>query len=264
MTDIIMADADDPLSISGSDVSSDYSSPPTLPPILRLPAELRERILVFCLKNDRPISWPSPEQGPHDLPVSLLHTCKKIYEQAAVMLYEQNVLLFRHPSDCNMFLYMYNFQLAQKSRRLLLHITDREVSLWTAYLSSTSQHRSLMHDYPNLEELYIVLRSSISLGSPHHNLLEAYKKWQYSKALLNLCGSLNTRANKFRIKLLFVRLASKADADWLQQECPEEFVTHPEKTPGPRLRTVWQTLQGCEVALDATVEDNPWVTGELF
>ena len=124
-----------------------------------------------------------------------------------------------------------------------------------------------MHDYPNLEELYIVLRSSITLSSPLHNLIEAYKRWTESKTLTNLCASLNTRPNKFRVRVLFVRFATQADIDVLLKECPEDFDVHPENTPGPRLRTKWlksDKFHPCETALDATVDGNPWITGELF
>jgi hypothetical protein len=262
-SDITMIDADDPLSLSASDASG-YSSITELPPLLRLPPELRQRIFSLCLINEHPISWPSPKQSATGLDLALLRTCKTIHEQAARILYERNVLLFRHPSDCNMFLYMHNQRSAQSIRTLLLHVTDREVSMWTQYLSSTLLSRSLMHDYPNLEDLYIVLKSSIFLGSPHHDLVQAYRKWQHSKALINLCASLSSQREVFRVRVLFVRFASKPDTDGLLQHCPEEFNKMPDTTPGPRLRTFWRSLYGCEVALDATLDGNPWTTGHLF
>jgi hypothetical protein len=258
-----MVDADDPHSLSASEASS-YSSSTELPPLLRLPPELRQRIFSLCLTSEHPISWPSPQHSASGLDLALLRTCKSIHEQAVHILYEQNVLLFRHPSDCNMFLYMHNHRRAQTIRTLLLHVTDREVSMWTQYLSSTLQSRSLMHDYPHLEDLYIVLKSSIFLGSPHHDLVQAYRKWSGSKALTNLCASLSSRKESYRVKLLFVRFASKPDTDALLQQCPEEFNKMPDTTRGPRLRTFWRSLFSCEVALDATVEENPWTTGHLF
>jgi hypothetical protein len=257
MDDIVMVDAE-----STSDILTPCSYTAPLPPILRLPLELRERIFYFALKQDRPISWPHSEE--RNIPVSLLRTCKKIYQQASVTLYEQNVLLFRHPSDCNMFLYSFNPELVHECRRLLFHITDREVALWTNYLSSSHTYRSLLHDYPHLEEVYIVLRSSISLGSPHHNLLEAYKKWKTSKALINLCRGLKSQDHSFTTKVLFVRFASRNDTEVLLRECADHFDIHPKKTPGPRLRTYWETMENCKIALDATVDNNPWITGELF
>lgn len=260
LQDVVMSDDNGPLSLSESFDMTEFAIP--LAPILRLPAELRARILYFCFKQPKPISWPMAQPGPQGLPVSLLRTCKTLYHESADTLYQRNTLLFRHPSDCNMFLYMYNYQQAQKVRRLLLHVTDREVSLWTAYLSSNTQHRSITNDYPNLEELYIVLKSSIMLSSPHHNLLEAYKKWETSKALLNLVASLHQRADAFKIKVLFVRYATREDERLLLQECPGDFVSNSKDTK--RLRSAWRSLYGCEVALDATEENNPWATCELF
>jgi hypothetical protein len=208
-----------------------------------LPAELREKIYYYTLATETPIAWPSNVKTSNNLGLGLLRTCKPIFHEAAPALYEYNVLQFKHPSDV---------------RTLLLHISDRDVSLWTGYLGSTSAHRSLLHDFPLLEELYIVLRSSVALTAPGHDIAASYKRWQGSTLLTNLCGCLRPRVEDgISVKVLFARFATELETEILFQAHPDHFL--PE-----RLRTKWGALYGSKVALDATMQDNPWYTGELF
>jgi hypothetical protein len=258
--DIIMGDTH---SRSGSQPSPSSTallggSPIARCPLFRLPAELREKIYYYTLATENPIAWPSNAKTSNNLGLGLLRTCKPIFHEAAPALYEYNVLQFKHPSDANMFLFMHHVQLAQHVRTLLLHISDRDVSLWTGYLSSTSTHRSLLHDFPLLEELYIVLRSGVPLGHSGHDIALTYKRWQGSNVLTNLCGCLRPRVEDgVRVKVLFARFANDRESQILLQTFPDDF-------PPERLRTKWGALYGSKVALDATMKDNPWYTGELF
>jgi hypothetical protein len=269
--DVIMTDSGDDFEMSGTISRSgprpspastalafSGGSPIVHCPLFRLPAELREKIYYYTLATETPIAWPSGEKASNNLGLGLLRTCKPIFHEAAPALYEYNVLKFKHPSDANMFLFNHHVQLAQHVRTLLLHISDRDISLWTGYLGSSSSHRSLLHDFPLLEELYIVLRSVVPLTAPGHDIAGSYKRWQGSTLLTNLCGCLRPRVEDgISVKVLFARFATDLESEILFQAHPDHFLPD-------RLRTKWGALYGSKVALDATVVNNPWYTGELF
>jgi len=211
-------------------------------PLFRLPAELREKIYYYTLATETSIAWPSGAKTSNNLGLGLLRTCKPIFHEAAPALYEYNVLQFKHPSDANMFLFNHHVQLAQHVRTL----------------GSTLSHRSLLYDFPLLEELYIVLRSSAPLTSPGHDVATSYKRWQGSTLLTSLCGCLRPRVEDgISVKVLFARFATEGETEIL-------FRTHPDHFLPERLRTKWGALYGSKVALDATMQGNPWYTGELF
>lgn len=243
----------------------DVVSNDTLPPLLRLPPELRQRIWQYCLANGDAISWPFKDKPARNTTPAVLHLCRTIKSEAERVLYESNVMFFKHPSDCNMFLYAHNEHLSRFTRRMLVHVGDRDLALWTPYFSSTSPHRSLLHDYPNLQELYVIVRASYPLSNNQHGIVEAYQKWLPNQILIGLCGSLQSRAESgLRVRILFVRLAVATDELILQERYPNDFDRYPRLAEGPRTRTRFTTLLGCKVALDATRENNPWYTGELF
>ena len=255
--DVVMTDADSQNSLSASSELDSSSIAQSC--LFQLPLELRERIWFYCLSTEQPIVWPSGEKTDNKLALDLLRTCKPVHNEASLALYEYNTLHFRHPSDCNMFLYVHHIELSQRVRTLLLHINDRDVSLWTGYLSSTSSHRSLLHDYPCLEELYIVLRSSVMLSHAGHDITVTYKRWQGSNVLGNLCGCLQQRVDDgVNVKILFARFAIERECQTLMEAYPDDFQS------GDRARTKWAPMYGSMVALDATQVDNPWYTGALF
>jgi hypothetical protein len=265
--DSVMVDIDDSLYAASSHAAQDAASSQSCR-LLSLPVEVRRRIWSYCFHNDsRPIPWPAnriDSVGRRHLGTQLLRTCKAIYKEAAAMVYQENVLLFRHPSDANMFLYAHNVELARKTTKLMLHILDRDLTLWACYLAASSRRRSLMHDYPSLTDLSIVLRSSPGLVSTGPNLREAYVRWKYSSSLAALSASLKPWVELIRVRVLFVRLATQAEEQFLIHNFPNDFDLNPAHAYGPRLRTKWTRVAGIQIALDATPRDNPWYVGSMF
>jgi hypothetical protein len=124
MSDVDMLDVDEQSTLAFRDRPKNCL-------LLQLPLELRRKIYSYSLTNETPITWPSPNLSARGLGVGLLRTCNQIYSETVEMLYEQNTLLFHHPSDCNMFQYVHNAGNSRKIRQILLHIRDRDVvSLW--------------------------------------------------------------------------------------------------------------------------------------
>jgi hypothetical protein len=275
MRDVQIGDAD---STSGEDVpmtdiesiDSKISTTTTVQDqnslLLSLPPELRQRIWYYCLHNhEQPITWPAKIKCGDNLALGLLRTCKFIHDEAAPYLYDNAIPLFRHPSDANMFLHNHNVQLCRRTRRLLLHILDRDLPLWTGYFTSTHPSRSLHHDYPSLTDLYLVLCSTPALRQTAQGLMQAYRRWPDSTSLRNLCGSLKPIAEQgVNIKVIFFRAATRDETFDLMEACPNDFDKNPQDAEGPRLRTHWLKSFGSSVALDGTSRDNPWHTGRLF
>jgi len=182
------------------------------------------------------------------------------------MLYENNVLHFRHPSDANMFIYSHNTSLTRHTNKILVHMVDRDLQLWTGYFNSSKEYRSLGHDYPYLSELMVVLRGSRNLTQNAHDVREAFGRWKSSTVLIHLCASLRQTSEKegVKVKVIFVRLAVPDHERLLLGEYASELDPHPEDSPGPRLRTKWTNMDGCQVAFDATSTNNPWDTKTTF
>lgn len=263
--DVIMTDADSSCTIEGTAAADD----PT-PPLLRLPLELRERIWHHCLCNGDPVSWPSNDKPPRNIARGVLLLCRALRDETARALYESNTLFFRHPSDANMFLHSHSPARARLVRGLLLHVAERDLALWTPYLSSASPHRSLAHDYPRLRELLVVVRCAAPLSGGAHaagpgapgSVADAYRRWLPNQTLISLCGALQARAEAgLAVRALYARFATSADEFLLGERFPNDF---PELPEGRRTRTRWYAMLGCKVALDATRDDNPWYTGDLF
>ncbi|UPX16434.1 uncharacterized protein EKO05_0006833 [Ascochyta rabiei] len=158
-------------SASSSPSSSSFSSSAQPPPadpafslLLSLPRELRDRIYTFALTAAYPFWWPSHAPAKHDVAVSLLQTCKQLHDEAAPVLYTANKFLFTHPSDCNIFRVVASPH-ADRIHSVWFRIREKDLRLWTAYLSSKSADRSLKADLPRLKNLCIFMRC-LSLGTP--------------------------------------------------------------------------------------------------
>ncbi|KAF2672647.1 hypothetical protein BT63DRAFT_420867 [Microthyrium microscopicum] len=234
--------------------------------LMSLPFELRKEIWKLCLSNgNNPISWPDNKKTGNQLGTALLRTNKTIYADAVSILYSDNIPLFIHPSDANMFLYANNIKASKRVESMMVKIKDRDLPLWTGYFNSTVRHRSLQWDYPELKDLYIVLRSSPHLSQIAPDLLQAYNRWKVSSSLHNLCGSLvNIIDRKVCVKVIFMRLATPHETEQLFEACPETFNPYPRDAPGPRLRSKWIDIMGAQVALDGTADSHPWETANVF
>ncbi|KAJ4373180.1 hypothetical protein N0V83_003472 [Neocucurbitaria cava] len=140
------------------------TSDPTFNLLLSLPRELRDRIYTFALTSPSPFWWPNPIKHNHDIAPNLLRTSKQIYEEAVSIMYSGNKFLFTHPSDCNIFRVVAS-PASQNITSVYFRIREKDLRLWTSYLGSKSQDRSLRADLPRLKSLWIFLRCG-SMGTP--------------------------------------------------------------------------------------------------
>ncbi|CAO2652386.1 Nn.00g006690.m01.CDS01 [Neocucurbitaria sp. VM-36] len=142
------------------------TSKPTFNLLLSLPRELRDRIYTFALTSPSPFWWPNPSPVKHDHNVApnLLRTSKQVYEEAVSIMYSGNKFLFTHPSDCNIFRVVAS-PASQNITSVYFRIREKDLRLWTHYLGSKSQDRSLRADLPRLKSLWIFLRCG-SMGTP--------------------------------------------------------------------------------------------------
>lgn len=165
-----------------------------LPPLLQLPEELRIAIFKICLIADSPIQWPD-KHVTAGLSPALLRTCKMIHTEATPLLYKQNTLACQHPSDCNMFGWAHSPIYSKMISSLALNIRDQDTRLWTAYLGSTYEFRSLTHDFPALANLNITYRSrywTLMDGTVQDKL----KNWMRDPRLKEMCQILKKTTAK--------------------------------------------------------------------
>ncbi|KAF1995632.1 hypothetical protein P154DRAFT_526208 [Amniculicola lignicola CBS 123094] len=134
--------------------------------LLSLPRELRDKVYFYALTSALPFWWPTPQTPTrHSLALGLLTTSRQVYEEAAPILYQYNKFLFTHPSDCNIFRVVASPKYSAQITTVYFRIRDKDHRLWTAYLGSKVQERSLKHDLPKLKNLWIFLRCS-HVGAP--------------------------------------------------------------------------------------------------
>jgi hypothetical protein len=142
---------------------------PSFSLLLSLPRELRDRIYTFALVSNSPFWWPgkAPESVLADhrnVSVNLLRANKQVYSEAADVLYAQNKFLFTHPSDCNIFRVVAS-PASVNIQNVYFRIREKDIRLWTSYLGSKKEERSLREDLPKLRSLWIFLRCG-GLGVP--------------------------------------------------------------------------------------------------
>jgi hypothetical protein len=247
-------------------------------PLFRLPAEIRREIWKLCLTFDDPFAYPQANAGDLHPKTALLRTSRLINREATPFLYRCNTLLFKHPSDCNIFTYCQKRELAQEVRSILFHIeaNDDVQTLWTGYFSSTYEYRSLKADYPKLEHVHIVLASNRTLRDSELTPLLGFQSWKYDTRLKSICRSLIERSlDGVNINILFLKLSAN--------EVEMQQVLHAKEARDagldlekadadlPQLRTRPTTFHGLKtfrVVLDGTVPhllaDNPWLTEKMF
>jgi hypothetical protein len=249
----------------------EYTRSP-VPILLRPPKHIRDRIYALVLGAEDPIRWPREASQFKTQRTALLLTSREIYHDAISILYKSNTLLFKHPSDCNMFLYYHQMKLAKQIRSLLLHIHAKEYMLWTGYFGSSFEYRSLKADYPKLESLHVVILSERTLRDNEVNVVLGFQQWKADKPLKNICLSLLERADLgLKCKILYLKLVSDEQE---MQEILDAYPKHvfpPEFQANPYLRTLpreFHQRENIQVSLDATPAnlfyDNPWNTEQLF
>ncbi|KAK7722669.1 hypothetical protein SLS57_004874 [Botryosphaeria dothidea] len=215
-----------PVDIAMTDASPANEQPPELLPpstLHRLPPELRERIYEHALRSHTTIWWPPATQSLPGIATHLLRTSRTIYNEAAPILYAANRLMFTHPSDANMFVHIFSHEHARLVASVCLRIRDRDVRLWSAYLSSTSPFRSLAADFPRLKSLWVFYRSNF--WSPRAiDIMESFYRWQDDPALREICLNLEERVpDGVDVKLVCVHRVPREHIHTLEQNVPNEL-----------------------------------------
>ncbi|KAG9187213.1 hypothetical protein G6011_05084 [Alternaria panax] len=140
----------------------DIQPDPSFSLLLSLPRELRDRVYTYALVSSNPFLWPAtaPESFPNkprSVNAKLLCTNKQVHDEAVDILYSQNKFLFTHPSDCNIFRVV-SSPASVNIQSVYFRIKDKDLGLWTAYLGSKKEERSLRRDLPKLRNLWVFLR----------------------------------------------------------------------------------------------------------
>lgn len=217
-----------PVDIAMADAAPANDAPPPpyepLPSTLhRLPPELRERIYEHALRSHTTIWWPPATASLPQIATQLLTTSRTVYHEAAPILYSSNRLMFTHPSDANMFVHIFSPEYARLVTSVCLRIRDRDVRLWSAYLSSTSPSRSLAADFPRLKSLWVFYRSNF--WSPRAiDIIESFYRWLDDPALREICLNLEERVPPgVDIKLVCVHRVPREHINTLTHNLPNEF-----------------------------------------
>ncbi|KKY20388.1 hypothetical protein UCDDS831_g04730 [Diplodia seriata] len=215
-----------PVDVAMVDAAPANDAPPhePLPSTLhRLPPELRERIYEHALRSHTTIWWPPATPSLSGIATQLLTTSRTIYHEAAPVLYATNRLMFTHPSDANMFAHIFSLEYARLVTSVCLRIRDRDVRLWSAYLSSTSPSRSLAADFPRLKSLWVFYRSNF--WSPRAiDIIESFYRWCDDPALREICLNLEERVPAdVNIKLVCVHRVPREHINTLTHNLPNEF-----------------------------------------
>jgi hypothetical protein len=147
---------------STSQTQSQPQPDPSFSLLLSLPRELRDRIYTFALVSKSPFWWPgkAPDSVLHDhrdVTVNLLRSNKQVYTEAVDILYSQNKFLFTHPSDCNIFRVVAS-PASVNITSVYFRIREKDLRLWTSYLGSKKEERSLRADLPKLRSCWVFLR----------------------------------------------------------------------------------------------------------
>ncbi|KAF2086374.1 hypothetical protein K490DRAFT_66927 [Saccharata proteae CBS 121410] len=229
----------------------DVNSPKHL---LALPRELRDKIWSYVLTSPNTIWWPStipPNTSP-----SLLLTNRFIHNEAAPLLYSSNRFMFTHPSDANMFTKIHSVEHAKNINYIYLRVRDRDLRLWTTYLGSTSSHRSLLHDFPNLKGMWIFFRSNF--WSPRHvDLFESFKMWTKDPAMREVCLNLEGRVPPGTdVRLVCVHRVPREHIRTLLHALPGELVVS-RNGLGGEARTQFKNEKGIWIALELCASDAP-------
>ena len=135
---------------------------PSFSLLLSLPRELRDRVYHFALVSRAPFWWPgtSPELATiehRNVSVALLRTNRQVYSETVDIIYSQNKFLFTHPSDCNIFRVVTS-PASVNITSVLFRIREKDLRLWTAYLGSKKEDRSLRGDLPKLRSVWVFLK----------------------------------------------------------------------------------------------------------
>ncbi|KAF2749502.1 hypothetical protein M011DRAFT_465948 [Sporormia fimetaria CBS 119925] len=128
--------------------------------LLSLPRRLRDRIYKYALEAPDPFCWPYPPPRQNQLGLGLLRGARKVYEEAAPVLYLWNKFAFRHPSDASIFRIVASPTYSFSLRHVVLHMDPARLQLWINYFSSKNPQWSFKRDLPNCRNLLLLLESN--------------------------------------------------------------------------------------------------------
>lgn len=198
--------------------------------LFRLPKEIRMTIYASLLQADTPIQWPG-EHNASGLTPALLRTCHAIRKEATPILYENNTLAFLHPSDCNMFGWAHSPSYAKLISSIALNVRDKDVqSIWSGYLSSTQDFRSLQADFPCLRNVHVTFKSSFwaQMGG---NAEYKYQHWVNDEKMrdLNLALKEVRDSMEVTVRITVVHRVPPQDVLYLKEHQPTG--TEPNQRP---------------------------------
>ena len=150
-----------------------------LPPILRLPTEIRQMILLPLLVTDDTLHCPSRVYGnqiiswkaSHGVQPEMMFICQALYHEVLFIFIQQNQYFFSVPPTTTLFPCALH---APRAKSLSFKMLHRHWALWEKYLSANKPLIS--------KALHLRIRppSSIDVGGRPRSLV----------SLINLCESL--------------------------------------------------------------------------
>lgn len=195
--------------------------------LLDLPQEIRDHIYHLVLVADNAILDQSPKLS-QGLTPDLLATCNQIHKEAEPILYSKNIIAFKHPSDCSVFLRGRHQGMIRDVCHVEFRIKeDRFFKMWTSYFQGSLASRHLFADLPNLVALDIYLQqNSWGFGV---DLDEAIKTWHSNRTLRHLCLSLEGQTPEHsEVTIMSSMRIGEPQLNYLRQSTPHLFA---EMTP---------------------------------
>ncbi|KAF1844215.1 uncharacterized protein K460DRAFT_263292, partial [Cucurbitaria berberidis CBS 394.84] len=195
------------LSTSNPSTAPTTASDPTFSLLLSLPRELRDRIYTFALTSPSPFWWPNQAavKYEHNIAPNLLRASRQVYEEAALVIYSENKFAFTHPSDCNIFRVVAS-PASRNITSVYFRIRERDLRLWTSYLGSKSQDRSLRADLPRLRSLWIFSRcGSMGTSAMLGQMVTVSQAIQGLQGLQGVVGGLGNLSPAIQVQLQAVQ-----------------------------------------------------------
>lgn len=183
-----------------------------LPPILRLPPELRVEIYRLLLLSDRTVRmvWLTANESftpPNCLFPAILRTCRLIYNEAAGVLYGENVFRAHRIDDMN------NNAASIMRAKFLIGIVNPEDGEGDA-----SKLLNFLENHPNLKHLVLEFRFNLLEDSRLRNLTSSMLYRSCYSSRLTIYSAFQSKRSSYNAAQLKERVDTMA---LMRNECPE-------------------------------------------